>query len=83
MGKCAGRRFCSTTSAVSGNVARYHCSMPAPASVATMPSQASLLAMLFFSAASLNWPATMPPTTAVMVNMKAVRMPSWAKVLGP
>ena len=78
-----GKRFCITKAAVSGSVDKYHWNIAAPAKAEPMPSQASLVATSFLNAASLKRAATMPPTTAVIVNMNAVRMPSWAKVLGP
>ena len=79
----SGRRFSAITCALSGSVAMYHCSSKPPATVDTMPSSASLRVISFLNATSLIAPATTPPTTAVMVNMKAVRIASWAKVLEP
>ena len=82
-GNQSGRRLFMTSRAVSGRVVRYQRNTSTPAMAEPIPSQASLRATSFLKAGSGKRAATMPPTTAVMVNMKAVRMASWAKVLGP
>lgn len=81
--KYSGRRFSITRWAYSGRVLTYQKRMAAPAMLETMPSQARRRTMSRLKAGSWIEPATIPPTTAVMVNMKAVRIASCAKVLAP
>ena len=76
-------RFSSTTRADSGSVVRYQRCSSAPATVDTMPSHARTRSTRRLTSRSSKREATMPPTTAVIVSMKAVRTANCAKVLAP
>ena len=78
-----GERSVSVSRAESGSVWKYH--RPARKVPATpiKPTAESTRAMCDFSAGSWIFAATMPPTTPVIVSMKAMRSATWAKVLGP